>query len=440
MFEFFKKKKMPEVIAEHPFYSQYIELTEDQLTVVEHDNDFKKLDLKTITWISIYNWEKTLSGHPNCWINFGSLDVFNISVCTVAGNFEKLEAYILNLPDFDRETYFKIKNSTLEFEETTLLKVSQLDNYSLSPEEEYQRLPLDEGIFIENKKALLPWVDYEDLQFADMRAEDVVYPNPSYRGKRYHISDVTLFNGLTAAAIETEAYPEVGHAKLNRPILMYRVEIIAQQIATSFYALGSHLDAYFNAKGTVDKDTNNNLTYSYKEGLCSLKLSAFWNDRTEDYSNPMYLEVSKEPDLDRFYSSAVLEQLALADLSYLTIPLYVGTSATYLTVDNIFYTPKHFQIKEGETLFWRHKTERMSGISNAEMTVIFLDNSVTLLSLVVENCRGHEGGNYIEVYNHSTLLTKSIFVSDTHEFKKYLPSIGELWGVAFNWSTFDNHY
>lgn len=196
MFGFFHKKNKPRVVEEHPFYGQYIEMKDSKVKVVQHTDDIQYLDWSSLKWISIYNLDKSISGHPNCWLNFGSLSTANISICTVAGNFDQLEALLLDFADFDRETYFRIKDASEEYEETVLFRGEQQDNFTLQPGLGNSRQSLDAGVYLENYQFMLPWVNYDQLEAPQLRMEEVVYPNPIYQGTRYRIPIVSIFNGL----------------------------------------------------------------------------------------------------------------------------------------------------------------------------------------------------------------------------------------------------
>jgi len=440
MLSFFKKKnKAAQIRKEHPFYGQYILLEDQLLSVIQHTDELQQLDLKTIKWISIYNWEKTLLGFPNCWILIGSLNAAQISICTVAGNFDLLEQYLMQIPNFNLALYKQIKNADQEYAETLLFKAHQVDNFILNPSPQKASYSMQDGIYIEDRNCILPWLDYADLDLPGLQRSELTFPNPNYQALRFSLAEVQLFNGLQVSSIYTETHPRLGVVQVDRPILSYHIDFIAEDIPNAFIKLADHLDTFFELRG-LRKIQDRELYYRLEQGDCTLTLEASWDSRVSDFFNPFYLSIAKKPELSRFYESDFLNQLQLSDIQVESFAFEIYTSASYLTSDQMFYTPSCFAIPAAETWFWKHQELPILGISSAEWTFILLKDEIDTLILNIENVRGREGGNFLEIGLNGKIIPAQLSISETTIFIAQMERLQLFWGITLRKEIVDNHY
>ncbi|NHB57663.1 hypothetical protein G9F32_06395 [Acinetobacter sp. 194] len=439
LFKSIKKseEKKLEGIAEHPFYNQRLCLDGSLLVVIQHQDDQEVIDLKDIQWITIIHHGESLSGYPNCWLLFRYGNKQK-SICTVAAHYDEFESYILNLDNFDRNLYWEIKDKKVIENEILLYQASQENNYELIPQ--YSSiLPLEQGICLENMDTILPWVDYAQLDIQNMITIDMQAPNPDYESKQFLIKDVQIFNGLRLANIYTETSYS-NSLNLNFPIIRYESDIKTNDVKATFFELAQHFDRCFETKGNNIEQNDRSLDYVYQQGNCSLKLKCKWNDRLKSYDSQLYLEIEKEPNLDRFYVNDILNNLELNELKTCLLETGYDDRTTYLDVENKFYTPAHFNIKDEQTLIWRSDEKQILGISNSEFTRMFKSKEVSEIILSIANCRGGEGRNFLKILNGFRTLSEGISVDETKKWILLKDDIFKTLNVSFNVEYFEEHY
>lgn len=423
-------------IAEHPFYNQRLSLAGNHLTVTQHQDDEQVMDLKDIRWITIIHHGESLSGYPNCWLYIRCGNKYT-SICTVAAYYNVFENYILNLDHFDKTLYWSIKDKTVMDNELLLYKSSLENNFEIKPQKN-MILPLDEGIILENLNMILPWVDYDQLEIPNMVVLDKQAINPDYEGKKFLIKSVQIFNGLILDNLYTETHYST-NLNLSFPIICYESDITANEPKAAFGDLVKHFNHCFQIDNKFEEEYDD-LKYHYQQGDTTLILKCVWNDRLKNYDDQLYLTIEKKPNLDRFYVSEELNNLLLNKLYSCCIETGYEDRTTYLDVDNKFYTPKHFNLKDEQTLIWRSDEKQIIGISNSDFTRIFKLKDVSSIVLNIANCRGYEGRNFLHILDGFNVLSGGISVGDTSKWISMKEEINRLLNIPFDVEYFDDHY
>lgn len=426
-----------EGIAEHPFYNQRLRIEGHLLTVIQHQDDQDVIDLKDIRWITIIHHGESLSGYPNCWLRIRSGNEYT-SICTVAANYHLFENYILNLDNCDKNLYWEIKDKKVIENERRLYKSTLQNNFAINPQKN-MILPLDEGIFLENLNMVLPWIDYDQLEIPNMLVRDVQAPNPDYQGKKFLMNNVQIFNGLSLENFYTETHYSTDLI-LSFPIICYESDITANEPKKAFFDLIKYFNDFFHTNINHLEQEYHDLEYRYAQGETTLELKCVWNDRLENYDDQLYLKIKKKPDLDRFYVNEELKNLSLKELHACYIETGYVDRATYLEVDNKFYTPEHFNLTDEQTLIWRSDEKQMIGISSSDFTRIFKLKDVSSIILNIANCRGREGRNFLHILKGVKSISNGMSVGETIRWLEKKEEISKILNVPFNVEYFDDHY
>jgi len=131
-----------------------------------------------------------------------------------------------------------------------------------------------------------------------------------------------------------------------------------------------------------------------------------------------------------------------AAIQYATFDFSIDLNANYRQVENAIYTPDCFKrmITEAQPLLiWHDAQQNVIGFADATLALIFNVNEVEKLTLAVQNFRGSEGRNGLEVHvQRETAHLGS--VSNVANFKKNIKKITKLIGKEVSTYTYDEHY
>ena len=431
--QLFSRDKAPEI---HPFYGAYISLDKYKIRLIT-SNESQEIELESIEVIGIYKFDD-FDVNERCWIVLKS-NSKNISVTTLAGGFVDLENWILSKPNFNTEQYREIRKSNKEFKETILWKKELHPDFETINSSKGLHYDLNDGIVIENHNEILPWTTYEKL--GDLRLVKrgkVDFPNPNFKGYEYYVENPIVF-GIKTKKIYTESEAFEKNAKLELPILKFwQVICIGNNYKKGFFEIKNYLDTYFNQKGNENENYSQELSFDYYWTFGEVTVQFF------AHSAYAYLTIEKIPDLTRFYTSEYQQNLQLSDITAFEVfPFSVDLYVDYKEITNAVYTPvccKELLDSENQFLIWKDNKAGFFGFSNQEFTLIINSDRASFLILMVQNFRGSEGRNNLELAFHNKETINIGSVSDTKLFDTNRAKIAAVLNIEVNQYVYDEHY
>ncbi len=439
----FQSEKAPDM---HPFYGAAVIINGHEISLKRNNGDDEAISIEDIDYISIYRFDY-LDTHDRCWLNFRSYTKSSVGVCTLAGGFAAVEQFAITRPNFDKAQYDAVRASKVEVKETLLWQKTHQADFIIEP------LPtapdalslLQQGLWIENKKTLIAWGTYEELSKNKLIQTKLVnLPNPLFSAKSYTISKPTIFNGLTLTRIETQCDAAEGVYQLDLPVLQYRAEIsLGFNRQKSFDGIKSHLDGFFEHDISIDYAVKETWHAQWPVGAVRVELYCFYRDVPDGWDNIAWLTIQHSPNVDRFYTNDYQHNLVLsAAISYQLFDFNIALNVDYRRIKNAIYTPDCFKtlITDAQPLLvWHDTNEQVIGFASIEYALIFNANEVQFLTLAVQNFRGSEGRNSLEIhYQNATVHIGS--VSNVAVFKKQMKKLATLINKKVSSYTYDEHY
>ena len=444
----FQTEKAPDM---HPFYGACVELNGREICLKRNNGDDEKIQIKDIDYISIYRFDY-MDTHDRCWLNFRSYTQPAVSVCTLAGNFAAIEQFANSLPGFDSQQYAAIRASKAEVKETVLWQKVHQPDFDIAPLPTQQvgdaLSLLQQGLWIENKNTLVAWGTYDELaKHPLVKTQLIDFPNPLFTAKSYTIAKPTLFNGLKLSSLVTECDAAEGDFQLHLPVIQYRAQLsLGVNRQKSFDSIKTHLDTFFKQNATaqlIDYAVKDTWRISWHEGAAHVELYCFYREVPDGWDNTAWLTIQYSPNLDRFYQNDYQRDLVLnQSITYQQFDFSLDLNTDYRRVDNAIYTPDCFKtlLSEAQPLIiWHDTAEQVIGFAAAEYALVFNANEVQHLTLAVQNFRGSEGRNSLElnVQNQNVPIGS---VSNVAVFKKNMQKIAKLIGKKVDAYTYDEHY
>lgn len=439
-----KKDRSPAV---HPYYGERLKVSKHAVTLTRTNRDDEAIPLSQVDYVTIYRFAND-DGRDLCWVNLKSYAHAPLSTSTLAGNFHQLESLLLGWAGFDVAQYLAIKQSAQAHEELVLWKKAHQPDFVLSPSAQSSLDLLPHGLMIENTQQFIPWGSYKALALHPaIKVTSKLFPNPRFNAYQYTVNRPVIANGLQLKSLYTccDAYDET--PKLDLPVIEWTAEIsLGVNRVQNFLAIKTHLDAYLGAEkqqtaiplGTA----GDHLEWSSTQHLVTFSLRAFYRDETKDWDNVAWLRISYQPNLDAYYSNEYQQHLALSPaLQYLCLPFRLALHTDYRQVENAIYTPACFKtlLEATNSLIWRDDTNGLIGFANAEFARVYSMEEMISLQLAVQNFRGSEGRNALEVVGHGGTSHLGA-VSNVAAFIANIKPITKLMQKEVTHFTYDEHY
>jgi hypothetical protein len=449
----FKSETSSEI---HSCYGERVLIRQDEINVLRDNHDNDKINLAEIDYITIYRFEAG-DGYGRCLVNLRSYSIVPLSVSTLAENFDALEKLITRLPCFDLQQYLTIKTSVLEIKETVLWqKICQADFAiasdgasvleGLAPKEGSLAL-LQHGLLIENKSVLIDWGTYDDLANNSLvKVQSKSFPNPSCFAKEYLIQKPVIFNGLILHSLYTASDSTQSEHKLHLPVIEYRSEIsLGHNRQKSFERIKNHLDCYFHKNDVDEIDYAEKDTWraGWHSGAVRVELYCFYREVPDGWDNLAWLKIHYVPNLDRFYGNDYQRNFALSRaITYQLFEFGMELNTDYRQVENAIYTPDCFKAMLDEAhplVIWYDAQLGIVGFADKKYALVFNENEMERLTLSVQNFRGSEGRNELNVnIKQASVCIGS--VSSVALFKKNIKKISRLTGLDVASYVYNEHY
>lgn len=430
---------IPEWLNQHPFYNLRFYREGNYFITVRHDNELNRIAITDIDRVTIYHLGLTSTGKVNCWIHL--ISDIRVSVPTVVSNFEELKTYLFQLSDFDKEKYLQILTEGKEINETLLYKRKKLSNYKLFENTNIKKESLEKGILIENKKIILPWGNYMDIEILADQKKKNSYTNSSYFSETYTFNEVQLFGSLHLPFLATQTDSTNRYLKKELPVLFYFSSINVSNTKKDFFSIASFLHHYFQDNRPLTIEENNNLLYEYQQDTITVHLSAYYDSLLQDYNDSLYFTINKKIDETPYYINEYQQKLDLKDIEYIVLNTSIIIKENYRDNDKIIYTPPGFQniITKDNSLCWKDQKNNYLGIANEQFAQLFPLNQLKRITLAIQNFRGSEGINNLEI-DTGTEQSNTISICNTADFISSVSDLKKLLNIKVNHYVYNDHY
>lgn len=444
----FTTEKAPD---KHPFYGDRLVIQGNRFRLVRNNQYNSEMHLDEVDYITIYRFDY-FDADDRCWLNLRSYSAQALSVCTLAGNFATLEKIVTQLPNFDAVLYAAYRNAKDEMPEAVLWQKVHTSDFAITPlnAHDHGKNALDflqQGLWLEHNNTLIAWGTYEDLQNnSQIKSHRIGFPNPSFYATEYRIEKPTIFNGLKLQSLYTASDSTQSTLKLHLPVIQYSAEIsMGFNRQNSFDAIKTHLDHFFQRAEPDNIDYNVKETWraGWQVGAVRVELYCFYREMPDGWDNIAWLRIHYKPNLDRFYSNDYQRNFAVhAAIHYQAFEYAIDLNADYRQVENVIYTPDCFKsiISKAQPLVvWYDTAQEIIGFADAELALIFNANEVKSLTLAVQNFRGSEGRNGLELnFQRETVFIGS--VSSVAKYEKSMKKLAMLIDKKVDAYTYDEHY
>lgn len=453
MFSFFKKPALGDKAPDkHPFYGAYLRMGRYEIQLFHNNQDAQAIDIEQVSYITIYSFDD-FEAHQRCWIHLKPFSGAALSITTLAGGYQELENWLLALPDFNTEAYLRIKGAHADSKEQLLWEKKTKPNFRITDTGQNHQDTLEAGIYLESREVLLPWGTYEELATQNfVITKKKKMPNPAFREYHYTIPTPTLFNGLQLAALTTTSDGYEEHPKLYLPVLHYTAEIqLGSQRREQFSRLTAHLEAYFlqpasgkhDLRATLPEPARKSWECRWQSGKVTVTLYCPYREEAGNWDTTCYLTIAHVPDSSSFYESIYGQQLELGgQVIHRVFDLSIQLNDNYREHDNVIYTPQCFRHQfedHRQFVVWNDTREGIIGIGNPQFSLLYPSDEVTALTLAIQNFRGTEGGNRLEIIGiKGTRYAGS--VSSVIRFKNYSNDLSILLGKPVSNYVYDDHY
>ncbi|MGB4812244.1 MAG: hypothetical protein WBP13_07170 [Methylophilaceae bacterium] len=439
----------------HPFYGEHVAIADNQISLQRNNGDNTSINLVDIDYITIYRFEYT-DEHDRCWVNLRSYSKAAVSICTLAGYFNQVEKVITTWPNFDQQQYAAIRASKSEVPETVLWQKVHQANFSITPlAKEYIQADnlamLQQGVFIENKQTCIAWGSYAELATQPLVKSKVSQcPNPLFSQMQYCIEKPTIFNGLQLSELTTACDAAEHEYPLHLPVIQYRAELsLGASRQASFEAIKTHIDAFFKVdqsktqiNDSIQSEAKGTWRAVWQSGDVKVTLYCFYRDELDGWDNIAWLNIDYSPNLDRFYVNTYQRNFVLTlSIQYEIFDFLMALYVDYRCVTNAIYTPSVLsaQLQDTQTIVWYDAAHQVIGFATKAFSLIFNANAVESIHLAVQNFRGSEGRNAIEIrYENKTVHLGD--VDSTENFKKNIRKIEKIIGRKVATYIYDEHY
>lgn len=435
MFSFFKTKSLEKAPEIHPFYGARVVVNKSEIIEYSHnDSNIEKIEIDKIDFITMYCLDK-FDENKRCWIDFTSYSSAQVSVTTLAGNYQKLEDFLLKLEDFDSKIYFEIKNSDVEIEKVILWEKKSVSDFELVSKSNSDYTILKKGIFIENVNVLIPWETYNELEKNKIIVrKKVEYPNLLFSGYSYNVKSPTIFGGLKLSNLYTECDSFETKPKLDLPVIKYNSDIKLGFFNTEkeFMKVKKHLDRYFNQDGF--QDYYENYPIRKKEDIKAIwgieniliTFYCFYRAEYQKLDTNAWLKIEFTPNTNRFFESDYQKNLEIhKSLDYEIFPFEIDLEINYREMNNAIFTPKCFEKlfeNNNQFLIWNDVQEGIIGFGNAKHSRLFKPKDFKSVSLAIDDFGNYEGSNIIRIddafLGRMSSLKTQLFEKNTKKMQK----------------------
>ena len=441
MFSFFKKSTVPK---QHPFYGQKVFVYKTEIQSRQHGNHFEVLEINNLDYVTIYNLGDS-NGFKNCWVNLKSFSKMYLSICTLADDFDKLEKFLLPLPNFDKELFLEIKNKLQEHPESLVWKKDQKADFEIETNTNHNSGldKLQKGLTIENENFRIDWSDFYYLEKI-LKSRIERFPNPSFKSYQYFIKKPTILGGLKVneIIIETDSF-EANKVKMNLPFEKIRTCFkLGFDRKKEVLKIKSHLDLYFNQEAKSEEDLN----FSWEKDKIKVDLYCFYRREIDDFDAVAWLKINYSPDVSSFYETNYFKNFSLGNhINYAFFDFKIDLNSNYREVDIASYTPtplSSLMPKKAETIIWKDSQNGIIGIGNKEHSVLFTFSELDSFMLSIQNHRGSEGSNCL-IASMKNQKAASFYIGSVSSTKiciENFKKITEVTQIEINELHYDEHY
>lgn len=336
---------------------------------------------------------EVLSDGPYFWITLKSYTAMHLTPSSWMDGFPALEQFLLKWPGFDINGYLDfIENGT---EPVVLWKKDSPEEMTIAGTQPSGHAPsssssadlLQKGIWLEDRSVLIKWDTFNTLKDNPLvKTKADPFPNPSYTGEKYLISQPVIWNGLQLKELEciTDGYPKDKGFDYDLPIIKFRSKVpLGNRPEAGFLKLKSHLQSYFKGWDSEEGEQKN-LSCSFSKGQVKVEIRCFYGEDVKSYDNICWLDINYEPDLSRFFTDDYQLNLQLNDhISYLLLPLQVNMNEQYRLDPGskcyARYTPDCFKnlfTADSGLLIWKDTEAGKIGFAGPDMAMIFDSNLI----------------------------------------------------------------
>ncbi|HOY70766.1 MAG TPA: hypothetical protein PL131_08870 [Methylotenera sp.] len=435
----------------HPFYGARLVINADDVFLKCNNGDDARIALAEVDYITIYRFED-METHERCWVNLRSYTKQAVGVSTLAGNFAALEKIIMQWDNFDVQQYAKIRAVNIEVKETVLWQKTHQADFAITPLNVQAHTDalsqLQQGLWIENLAQFLPWSTYEDLaRHPAIKQRRKTFPNPSFKAQEYVLHQPTIFNGLKLTSLYTASDASQNVLQLHLPVIEYASEIsLGANRQKSFAAIKTHLDAFFQREtvsAPIDYAKKDTWRANWQTGAVRVELYCFYREMPDGWDNIAWLRIHFSPNLAPFYSNDYQRNLMLShDVEYQLLDVGINLNANYREVSNAIYTPVCFEpllTQAHPSAIWYDKSQGLVGFCSAQFALIFNADEIEHLNLAVQNFRGSEGRNGLELAYQNQMVQFGS-VTSVEKFTQNMQKISKLIGKKVDTYTYDEHY
>nr|WP_317630832.1 hypothetical protein [uncultured Flavobacterium sp.] len=499
MFSIFKRTTdSQELTPELVSVTQVVEINEDLIIIYENDSFKGSVNINLIDQIVFEHHGLYDDKKPNCWLSLKSKGQEMLSVSTLATNYASLDAILVNLTGFNATNYRELINYEKPINDVTIFKreikeadepvvgsgiifvdetffekaeeseitqptvteteITDIPDVDLKNAETTTHLEsnfggfdfdfdfsnetpieapkadvnIDNYIIIEDRDAVITWKSYKSIDRKYFNRE--LFTEDGKVGYKYKVEFITIFDDVKLPYLETKSVVAKTEENISEkfPIEEYYCEIHSNYILDEFNKLTEKINTYFNKKGE---------TYSTESRLpvYTLKVSTVTID-IKTTPTSIILRIIKDMDESSFYDKAYGKELSLDYVEVIRIPQKINILANYKNSSKVMFTPKCFAPvfeTENDTIFWIHKDGSKFGMANAKYGISFKPIKIIKIRLAVEQDKGIESKNRIEVIYKDGKKFNKVSVDNSIEFAKYLPQIMVFLKLPFTLYKYD---
>ena len=439
MFSFFKKSTVPK---QHPFYGQKVLVYKTEIQSWQHVSNYNILEIENLDYVTIYNLGDS-SGFKNCWVNLKSFSKMYLSICTVADDFDKLEKFLLALPNFDKDLFLEIKNKIQEHPETVLWKKDQKADFEIETNLN-QKSGLDllqDGLTIENENFRINWGTYNSLENnKKISKRDELCPNPSFKIYQYFIKKPTILGGIKVNEIDIEIETfGASKVKMNLPFEKIRTSFkLGFNRKKEVLKIKSYLDLYFNQEAKNEEDLN----FCWEKDRIKVDLYCFYRKEIDAFDAVAWLKIIYSPDVSSFYETNYFKNFNLGNhINYAVFDFKIDLNSNYREVDIASYTPtplSSLMPKKAETIIWKDSQNGIIGIGNKVHSVLFTFSELDSFMLSIQNHRGSEGSNCL-IASMKNQKAASFYIGSVSSTKICIENFKKITDVT-QLEIYENHY
>src|SRR5690606_4679782 len=151
---------------------------------------------------------------------------------------------------FDTERYGRVKSNAGSDPTVVWKRPLKADARIVHPITAADLQYIEQGIYLEDRKQMLPWGTFAELLTTDgIERHGMTYPNPDFRGYAFSIERPTIFGvEIKELTTETPSWPVGQQLHPRWPVTVYRSDIaLGDGGRVGFEALTAHFRAALGA-------------------------------------------------------------------------------------------------------------------------------------------------------------------------------------------------